>query len=401
MGIGCGVDGRALRAQSAAVGGATPGVSHLASMLQATMLKPAAPAAIAERRAVSSVDSDSESDDEPPQQLAALPKKLGTAPSHSSGSSFCLTDSRWECEKANRYGLKDTRVVVLSRTAHAVRFYASDSKGQIGRLKAEIPLNQISGTRRRPNGEDARRVDMQFREERRSYELFFKTDADAAEFERLCSAEIDASASQSTRAYSASVHASAHRSLAAVAVPAHVHSGSFFPASPSSSRNARGESVAVHSELMGGGGGGGIGSGGSGVPVILDEAEDHNAYLDYIVTKKNKYGMRQQRILVINSAQGSMLLLDEKRKFKKEFSLAQVLSVEIPKAPEAQAYVVFDKVANQKPFHLFFADALDRLHFCERLVSLAPHELSIKVRFTTTRFAHVACVAAIFLTTLR
>ena len=339
-------------------------------------------------------DSDSDDDDRPviirmPTIVPASPnsssssanatptmvaKKMSTASSTSFTSA--PTNMKWEVEKANRYGLKDKRLLVLDLTGHAIRFFDGT------KLKTEVPLNQIATAQRRNKIEEPKWIQMTFKEDRRAYDLYFKSDDEAFEFEKLVSVELDSSIPV-TRGFSQSVH----RSISGV--PVSPHSGNFsshhhhnslssnssFPIGREAS-----ESVAIHTEV-----GGGVIKGMPSDPSVL--MEDHNAYLDYVIFKKNRYGMKQQRILVINAHGCTMLLLDEKRKFKKEFNLSSILSLEIPKPTakdtknvnaEAQCFIVFAKETNQKPFHLFFADSLDRLHFCERLVSLAPHDLSIK-----------------------
>eukprot|EP01006_Ploeotia_vitrea_P051449 TRINITY_DN67561_c7_g3_i1.p1 TRINITY_DN67561_c7_g3~~TRINITY_DN67561_c7_g3_i1.p1 ORF type:complete len:1104 (+),score=605.94 TRINITY_DN67561_c7_g3_i1:110-3313(+) len=100
------------------------------------------------------------------------------------------------------------------------------------------------------------------------------------------------------------------------------------------------------------------------------EAQHGGAYLEYHLKKKNKYGIKQSRIIVLNSHRRSLLLLDSHRKFKKELSLADVLQVEIPGGKDSGqlAYVIFS--SDQRAFQLYFNDAFDRIHFCERLSTL-------------------------------
>jgi hypothetical protein len=43
--------------------------------------------------------------------------------------------------------------------------------------------------------------------------------------------------------------------------------------------------------------------------------------------KKNKFGIKQERILVINSRKKMLLLLDERRKFKKQFEIKSIIQV--------------------------------------------------------------------------
>lgn len=318
-------------------------------------------------------DSDSD-DDLPPSHRplttprSALVKKWATM-----GAAANITPHRWEVEKANRYGLKDSRVVVLDLAGHAVQFFERE------KLKSEVPLNQIAACARRPSGDEPKRVEMQFKQNLRPYELYFKTESDAADFARLVSCELDSH----TRPYSQSVYrnAAVPPSPSSMPVPpspavhhSHHNSTSSIGSIGGGHMRDASDSIAIHSEVDQ-----------VNVPsdtIFLTE-EDHNAYLDYTVIKRNRYGLRQPRILVINSTHRTILLLDEKRKFKKDFSLSLILGVDIPKAKdkaalEAECYLSFAKESGQKPFHLFFADTLDRLHFCERLSSLAPHPLVIK-----------------------
>lgn len=370
-------------------------------MLQASLAKPPSALVTGAPRPIND-GHDSDSDDD---KVGSLPSAAPTSPAHGGGvgslsnsgskklststggaGSFSAPTLRWECEKANKYGLKETRILVLDTAAHAIRFYERTSSED--QLKTEIPLNQIASTQRKNPKDDPRRVEMQFKEDRRAYELFFKAEEEAIEFQRLASAEISEGTATTTRSYSASVHRggghNANSSLSQISPSSTNHHSASLSFSSNSASSGHGreasESIAIQSEL-----------GGPSMPrppilpILPGSApqhEDHNSYLDYQVSKKNRFSIKQNRILVINAVQSTMLLLDEKRKFKKEFALSSILSVEIPKtksdSTEAQAYIVFQKELGQKPFHLFFADTLDRLHFCERLVSLAPHELSIK-----------------------
>jgi hypothetical protein len=354
-------------------------VGQLTAMLQASMLKP--PGAWGARpsssgSAAGAVGDDSSDDEENPasrRQTHHVPKKLSTSASSPASGSM-----KWECDKANRFGLNDSRMVVLDHAAHSCRFFEKD------KLKSEIPLNQIANVSRKRD--ESKRIEMKFKEDRRSYELTFKSEAEAADFENAFRAELTASAqspSGVSRMHSAST-AQRGSTPAVSHTPGHSISVSYNSSSTGSGPRDAAMSVAIQSDFHPGSSSAAGGGMASSAP-----AEDHNAYLDYLVTKKNRFGIRQPRILVINSSAGTMLLLDEKRKFKKEFSLGQILSVEIPKGDkgtsgEAQCYLVFRKEANQQPFNLFFADALDRLHFCERLIALAPHDLSIKDESSTT-----------------
>jgi len=329
---------------------------------------------------------------------------------------------RWVVEKANRYGLHERRIVVLDSRSHAIRFFEQE------KLKAEIPLNQIRCvTHRRLStssggDEPTKVVEMHFWEARRSYELFFKHPHEAMEFTKALTEAIAAS-----RAGSLSVQ----RNSATHPTPRSSHTGSSIH-HPSASGHGHGHGSSSKSRFAqfttltptaarqlfgnngGGGGGGGASSSGSSAhgggsgdlnqsvaihseltepslaapshlsmddPSAIDSAE-HNAYLDYSVLKRNKYGMKQSRILVLNSIHRSMLLLDDKRKFKKEFLLPSIVGIEIPRSNDGslstQAFLIFHPDIGQKPFHLFFCDALDRVHFVERIRALSSHELAIK-----------------------
>ena len=46
--------------------------------------------------------------------------------------------------------------------------------------------------------------------------------------------------------------------------------------------------------------------------------------------KKNKYGVIQTRIIVLDSMRRCLLLLDHKRKFRKEMPFTDILQLEIP-----------------------------------------------------------------------
>lgn len=98
-------------------------------------------------------------------------------------------------------------------------------------------------------------------------------------------------------------------------------------------------------------------------------------YLDYHVLKKSPWGTKQARIIAINTEGRKLLLLDEKRKFKKEIDIGDVVQIDIPdsdpKKNTFEAVVAF--ATDQRPFNLFFADQFDRVHFCERIMGLNPN----------------------------
>lgn len=111
-------------------------------------------------------------------------------------------------------------------------------------------------------------------------------------------------------------------------------------------------------------------------------------YLDFHVVKKNKYHMNQRRVLVINEKDRSILLLDDKRKVKKKYLVSDIMQLEVVPPDEAkhddklgpQVFIVFRKETSQRPFNIFFPDAVGLLHFCEHLQSIQP---SIEIKDET------------------
>lgn len=94
----------------------------------------------------------------------------------------------------------------------------------------------------------------------------------------------------------------------------------------------------------------------------------HLQYSAFPVLKKNRFGIRQNRFLVLTGEK--IQLLDPQRKFIKCFELNDIVSVEcIPSTKEAEAFIVFQKIVQQRPFQIFFVDYLDRLHFVQTLRS--------------------------------
>lgn len=114
-----------------------------------------------------------------------------------------------------------------------------------------------------------------------------------------------------------------------------------------------------------------------------DSNSNPATYLDYAVTKRNKFGMKQSRIIVINSTNQSLFLLDDRRKFKKELTMKNIISVEIPKSKDkdgelSECFIIFKKESGQRPFQLFFSDPLERSHFCDQLHAISLSPISIK-----------------------
>ena len=47
------------------------------------------------------------------------------------------------------------------------------------------------------------------------------------------------------------------------------------------------------------------------------------------MSKRNKFGMTQSRVIVLNASAKAIFLLDDKRKMKKKFKLSEILQLEV------------------------------------------------------------------------
>jgi Endonuclease/Exonuclease/phosphatase family 2 len=335
---------------------------------------------------------------------------------------------KFRVTKSTRFGLKQSRYLVLDMKHRAIRFL--DMKEII---KSEFPVVNIAQVLRIPTSKsrlwDKRTFVLQFTHQNtRDYKITFGNATDAEEFSQITSQmvkqnqlflERDRERGTSMRSVNEpSVSARVVEEIKSDGFTSATANPMFTDEHATDAAQISQPKHGSHLQLPAGAHGrshhshsspadsprsfvlddddyednGMIGSRRTSVSISMTADSGHNDsviggdYLDYHVKKKNRFGIRQERILVLNSARRTLLSLDNARKFRKEIRFKDVQVVELPpdNKDKHAAYIIFRESLDQRPFTIYFADVFDRMHFCERIHTMNP---AITIKDETGAFA--------------
>jgi len=276
---------------------------------------------------------------------------------------------KYDVFKLNRYGIKQRRFIVLDTYARAIRFYGKNEM-----VKSEFPFSDITEIVQVPVGDqewDKRKVQIKFKTERRDYEIILETATDSNDFVSQCKELLAQNAVFAGRSRLSGLRSTSQLSVVTDDPPRGQADRNSPPTGPSSDTSSVDSPLATNPLFAEERSASFASGSGAYIPVNGEILLDSDDYLDYHVKKKNKWGIKQNRILVLNSVRRTLLLLDENRKFKKEIGLEHIIQVDIPKSSDSsRAIIIFSPSISQRPFSNYFADVFDRIHFCERMATM-------------------------------